>query len=278
MNARYIPVVLCTLIAAGAGYYLLNSEELFAPSKEDQQVTKQLSDASVPVSEQMKAQAKEHIRQLTSDSAQSTIDVSQADNFVTAEQLLKLPANTQENAKLINPELANEDASASTQAFAIDLPGQKSVQAPEFSLSELPEGSRVSLQELLDTPDETGCRIFYIHSVSLNDKQGLWGILQKGLTQTFAKGLKLHKDGRVLSAQIPTDADERLQDRSSSFLGHVLNQKLNQTLLYNYNQGLMGRNPNLIEPGQQLVIVRFSEEELINIYNYFAHHPEAQRP
>ena len=102
------------------------------------------------------------------------------------------------------------------------------------------------------------------------DEQGLWGIMQRGLTETFAKGIRVGEAERLLTTEIPQDADERLADRSSSFLGQLLDRKVQETLVYNYRQGLLGQNPDLIQPGQQLLIVRFSEAELISIYNHFA--------
>ena len=68
---------------------------------------------------------------------------------------------------------------------------------------------------------------------------------------------------------LPADADEPLADQRSSWLGHLLKRKVQDTWVFNYQQGLLGHNPDVIYPGQQLVIVRFSEDELISIYNHF---------
>lgn len=130
-------------------------------------------------------------------------------------------------------------------------------------------GQRIRLQELLSDPDLAAGTVFYIHAVSPNDEQGLWGILQHGLIKTFAQGIELKESGRVLTAEIPMLADETLENRRSSFLGEFLYQKVNDTYVYNYQQGMLGQDPDLIKPGQQLIIVSYTEDELINIFNHF---------
>jgi len=130
-------------------------------------------------------------------------------------------------------------------------------------------GQRIRLQELLSDPDLAAGTVFYIHAVSPNDEQGLWGILQHGLIKTFAQGIELKQSGRVLTAEIPMLADETLENRRSSFLGEFLYQKVNDTYVYNYQQGMLGQDPDLIKPGQQLIIVSYTEDELINIFNHF---------
>jgi hypothetical protein len=74
---------------------------------------------------------------------------------------------------------------------------------------------------------------------------------------------------RKYQVEIPPDADQRLEDQSSSYLGRMIDQKTRSTYVYNYEKGSMGRNPDLIYPGQELVIVGFSPEELISIYEHF---------
>ena len=70
--------------------------------------------------------------------------------------------------------------------------------------------------------------------------------------------------------RIPRDADERLQDRSSSFLGKLIDRKTQESLVYNYRENRMDHNPDRIYPGQEIVIVNFEPEELVSIYRYFA--------
>lgn len=212
------------------------------------------------------ADARAHIKQLTEASASQAIPVNQADNFVTADQMLTLPKTVGNTQAAVTTESIASSSDASTYGVDLGL-GTKSGSNSK-SNGVLTATNRMRLQELLNDPRNKG-RIFYIHSVNKLDRQGLWGIMQRGLTETFAKGIKV--DHRLLKAQIPSDADERLWDDSSSFLGNMLNRKVNETLVYNYQQGLLGADPNVIQPGQQLVIVRFSEDELIQIYNHFAH-------
>lgn len=129
--------------------------------------------------------------------------------------------------------------------------------------------TEIRLKELLDQPDSTQKQVFYLHAVRDADQQGLWGIIQYALIDTFAKGIQLPGEDGIVKADIPADADERLLDKRSSFLGHVLQDKVEETYVYNYTKGTLGQNPDLITPGQQLVIVTFSEDELIKIYNFF---------
>jgi len=43
--------------------------------------------------------------------------------------------------------------------------------------------------------------------------------------------------------------------------------------IYNYSSGRMGKNPDYISPGQEVVISRFSKEEMVEIYKYFSRKP-----
>ncbi len=94
------------------------------------------------------------------------------------------------------------------------------------------------------------------------------GIIQSGLIHTFAQGIQL--DSSLISATIPKSADERLTNSTSSFLGAILDRKVKDTYVYNFEKGILGRNPDLINPGQELIIVTFTNAELISIYNHFA--------
>ncbi len=134
----------------------------------------------------------------------------------------------------------------------------------------------VSIGELLRQhgeqvePDD----LFYVHSVSDSDGQGIWGIIQQGVTRSFARGVKVAAetgDG-TLRLDIPTHADERLNDNSSSFLGKLIHRKVRRTYIYNFKENRMGRNPDIVRPGQEIVIVRFRPHELVSIYRHF-HQP-----
>lgn len=184
-------------------------------------------------------------------------------NFVTADQLLELPQQSAEQAGISD---VTASGAARTQAVDLGLIGTTA----DTSSQALASLNRLKLKELLNDPQQRPGDVFYIHAVDNYDRQGLWGIMQRGLTETFAKGIRLSGQDRTLSTRIPEDADERLADQSSSFLGRILDDKVQETLVYNYRQGLLGQDPDLIQPGQQLLIVRFSEDELIHIYNHFA--------
>ncbi len=127
--------------------------------------------------------------------------------------------------------------------------------------------NQIKLQALLNNPDTAKNQVFFIHAVTGGDEQGLWGIIQNGVIKTFAKGIRIQD--RMITANIPRQADERLANRSSSFLGAILDRKVKDTYVYNYQKGILGQNPNLITPGQELIIVSFEEAELIAIYNHF---------
>ncbi|MGB1238810.1 MAG: hypothetical protein ACPG4U_11410 [Pseudomonadales bacterium] len=137
--------------------------------------------------------------------------------------------------------------------------------------SPAPESSgKIQLRELLNETASDKKRIFYLHSVNPTDEQGIWGIIQQGLTGTFSKGINLSKFEGELKTLIPSDADELLHNRESSFLGRLLTNKVHSTYVYNYEQGNIGTNPDVIKPGQQLIIVTFTEDELISIYQHFS--------
>lgn len=219
---------------------------------------------SAAISSETASAARAHIAELTTHSDEQPIAVEAADHFVTASQLLALPEQLGSET-LTATGLGDDDAATS---FAVNLPDSGSAASTTVPAASLAL-NRLRLQELLNDPGNSS-RVFYIHGVNNEDRQGLWGIMQHGLTQTFAQGLKLNDQSRTLSVEIPASADERLQDSSSSFLGNLLNRKVSETLVYNYREGLLGDDPNLIKPGQQLIIIGFSEEELIAIYNHFS--------
>jgi hypothetical protein len=109
--------------------------------------------------------------------------------------------------------------------------------------------------------------------VTDKDVQGLWGIIQTGLIHRFRQGLSLEgieQNSAFVSVTIPADADEPLPTGLSSFLGKVLNNKVETSYVYNFHTESMGRDPNLIKPGQQLILIHFDNEELKQIYLFFA--------
>jgi hypothetical protein len=127
-----------------------------------------------------------------------------------------------------------------------------------------------------DLPDNA---LFYLHRVTSDDEQGLWGIIQGGLIQRFRQGLSLEgiaDNQDLVRVTIPSDADEPLPTGLSSFLGKVLNHKVESSYIYNFSTRTMGHDPDLIKPGQQLILIHFSPEELKQIYLFFAEQRNSQ--
>ena len=114
--------------------------------------------------------------------------------------------------------------------------------------------------------------VFYLHTVQPTDEQGIWGIVHSGIIDNFARGMAIRRGEEIetYTVRIPKDADERLHDRSSSFLGKLIDLKTKESFVYNYRDDRMGRNPDRIYPGQEIVIIKFEPEELVSIYKQFA--------
>lgn len=129
-----------------------------------------------------------------------------------------------------------------------------------------------SVKELLtgeeDIPPDA---VFYVRTVKSTDTQGIWGIVHDGLTDNFARGIALKRGESVETYQvhIPKDADEILPDKSSSFLGKMIDDKTKRSYVYNYKLRRIGKNPDLVKPGQEIVIIQYSPEELTRIYKRF---------
>lgn len=260
---RNFLVLLLLILAAAAGYFVLGPTT--------QPVSQEPVAATEP-DELSKMAAKRHIETITQAPAEA-INVGEADHFVSKDQLLQLPeSKTQAQA---GTEVLQEDNATS---FAVELNsfGNRNqsesqttrAQGQIIRADELRLGKQIRLNELLNDPDNSGNTLFYIHGVTDGDDQGLWGIIQKGLMHTFSKGIQVNQ-GRV-TADIPLSADERLANSTSSFLGSILDRKVKDTYVYNYEKGILGQNPDLISPGQELIIVTFTEDELISIYKHFA--------
>ena len=347
-------LIVLILLIAGIGVYLFTQK---SDSLDDVKPQQSLEPVNEGIEPTVVEAAKQHIEKLTTESKEQVLDITKADNFVTGEQLLKMPTmeseqiviekvdstysaespeaaetsaikqkveqrvekvvekraatapgktNTTQTNQIETTAQSSEDATQLVVTQAIDS-GSKVIQgsaaaiqtqsvvvtqgaAPAVSFESaqvdatnlevtqvgelqtgqsLRPGQRIRLQELLSDPDLAAGTVFYIHAVSPTDAQGLWGILQRGLIKTFAQGIELKESGRVLTAEIPMLADETLENRRSSFLGEFLYQKVQDTYVYNYQQGMLGQDPDLIKPGQQLIIVSYSENELISIFNHF---------
>ena len=129
-----------------------------------------------------------------------------------------------------------------------------------------------TLADLLERQQaENPGTIFYLHTVLPTDEQGIWGIVHFGIIDNFARGMAIRRgeDIETYTVRIPRHADERLADRSSSFLGLLIDRKTKESYVYNFRDDRMGRNPDRIFPGQELVIIHFKPEELMAIYKHF---------
>lgn len=131
----------------------------------------------------------------------------------------------------------------------------------------------LSVKDIVQSGELPDNAMFYLHRVTERDRQGLWGIIQSGLIQRFRQGLALEgiaPNKELVRVTIPADADEPLPTGLSSFLGKILDQKVKSSYIYNFYTNTMGHDPDLIFPGQQLILIHFSPEELKRIYLFFA--------
>ena len=113
--------------------------------------------------------------------------------------------------------------------------------------------------------------IFYVRTIRDTDDQGIWGIIHDGIVTNFAQGMAIRrgKEVNTYKIDIPRNADELLADQSSSFLGKLIYKKAKESYVYNFTKNRMGQNPDLISPGQEIVIINFEPDELIGIYKHF---------
>lgn len=123
-------------------------------------------------------------------------------------------------------------------------------------------------QEQLLDPDA----IFYVRTVRDTDHQGIWGIVHGGLISNFSRGVAVRRGEEIdtYQVEIPPLADEVLANQQSSYLGRLIYGKTNRSYVYNFLENRMGRNPDELNPGQEIVIIKFSAEELISIYKHFS--------
>lgn len=165
----------------------------------------------------------------------------------------------QANAKMpVLPELVQVKA-ASNQA----LPGLQAEQknSPKITIANL----------LKDEAPAKAGSIYYVRTVQQNDGRGIWGIIVDGLTENFASGIAISRDESLNTYQvnIPSQSDDLLPNNTSSFLGKLIDRKTRECFVYNFVEKKIGRNPDLIYPGQELLIINFEAEELIEIYTHF---------
>ena len=135
-----------------------------------------------------------------------------------------------------------------------------------------------SIAEIMMNRDASDAdAIYYIRTVKDSDIQGIWGIIQYGLIDNFARGIAIRRgeDINTYRVDIPNNADEMVTDLTSSFLGKMIYDKSLNTYVYNFQQGRIGHNPDMVHPGQELLIIRFSPEELVEIYKHFVNNNRA---
>lgn len=131
----------------------------------------------------------------------------------------------------------------------------------------------LSIKDIIQSGELPDNALFYLHRVTERDRQGLWGIIQTGLIDKFREGLHIEgiqRNKDLVQVTIPADADEKLPSGLSSFLGKILNNKVDTSYIYNFSTHTMGYNPNIIHPGQQLILIHFSPSELTQIYQFFS--------
>lgn len=175
------------------------------------------------------------------------------------------------DADAVAPTEASEVAESDAAAAGDGDTGPSEGGTPRVDLP-LTEQSPVTLAELLG-PEETipSDAVLYVHTVTPRDTEGIWGIVHEGILQNFARGVAVHRGESTETYQvdIPEDADERRPDNSSSFLGRLIHEKTRQSYVYNYETERVGRDPDLIFPGEEIVIVSFTPDELVSVYKHF---------
>jgi hypothetical protein len=273
-----IVLILIILVIMIAGYFYLPATESDTLNTTNTEASPAHNATHTKTdNDKQRYQALTHIKKMT-DHAEKSIDASIASHFVTEEQLIKLPDTSSTRLSIGQSGDINPLQTAQTFGVSVSVFNPKNNTLPDNQqpTGDAPAGTVIQLKELLDQSDSNGKNIFYIHAVNQNDEQGIWGILQNGLTDTFARGITLSDSTTLIQTIIPEEADETLENRKSSFLGKLLHEKVSTTHIYNFQQGLLGQNPNMIRPGQQLIIVTFTEEELLNVYQHYSQKSQSQ--
>ena len=199
------------------------------------------------------------IKVLEGDEIQvKTLEELLAELIESPGEMIKLVSDVKYFDVTTPSEFAAQTEGASDEALKI-VKGRYTLEAA--SVAEL-------LRQELDLPSDT---IFYLRTVRPEDRQGIWGIVQKGLSGNFARGMAIRYGQSINTYQvdIPEHADEVLPDQSSSFLGKLIHAKTGDSYVYNFKHHRMGRNPDRIYPGQEIVIINFKPEELISIFKHF---------
>ncbi|NOQ81151.1 MAG: hypothetical protein GQ548_01325 [Methylophaga sp.] len=148
------------------------------------------------------------------------------------------------------------------------------IKSSQHIIADILHGTQdIALNDILPADIQSDDALFYLHRVTDRDVQGLWGIIQSGLIDKFRQGLNLEgisQNKDLIQTVIPSDADEKLSSGLSSFLGKILNNKVDSSYIYNLETRTMGFDANVIHPGQQLILIHFSPSELKQIYQFFS--------
>jgi len=172
-------------------------------------------------------------------------------------------------AELAGELKSNDGLKADTVINVITKPhGLEAASMGELMRTRKPDASAA---ETLAQNVRDGGNLFYVRTVRPGDRQGIWGIVQDGIIKNFARGMAIRRGRKINTYQvaIPKNSDEKISGNSSSFLGRLIYRKSNESYVFNYRHNRMGRNPNRIYPGQEIIIIRFKPDELISIYKHF---------
>ncbi len=167
----------------------------------------------------------------------------------------------------------NQLAIATTEPITVDKHNDQFVRHDSIITLPNTDKQALAIKDIVQDDAIADDALFYVHSVTDKDVQGLWGIVQTGLINKFRQGLRIEgisQNKDRLQAVIPANADEKLPSGLSSFLGSILANKVDSSYIYNLNSHKMGRDSNIIHPGQQLVVIHFTPDELKKIYQFFS--------
>jgi len=236
---------------------------------------------------ELQKEAESFVQRLTEPS-DLPLEMHHAEGFVTPDQTLaSSTAHTgeaQAGEPIENTGVAMKEEPAQPQATGVpvaeassqaDASGSGGTRSGSQTTVDLPlnEQAPITIADIVGSgSDVLPDAVYYVHTVGDADVQGIWGIVQQGVVENFAQGVAVRRGGNLNTyrVDIPRNADELRQDRSSSFLGRLIYQKSRESYVYNFETGRIGRNPDFITPGQEIVIVSFKPEELIEIYKHFA--------
>lgn len=194
------------------------------------------------------------------------IENDRVESISVADALERIAKDEEDSISLMRHERHFEVTTLEELQSGIDDADQKmSVVRRPYRL-EIAELSRLIGKESDDDA------VFYIHTVRDRDIDGIWGIIHYGLIDNFAAGMNIEQGDitRRYRIEIPVHSDEVLEDRSSSFLGKLIHEKVRQSIVYNFKEHRIDKNPDRIHPGQEILIVEFQPDELIGLYRYFA--------